>query len=262
MTKKRTKIFTATGITIVVVGLLILIFIKGYFPVAVINTGFISRAYQIQARDLAKKLQPNLTNQALLDQLIKVKKEQQLVAGDNALLMSELKFDVTGKNEEYQKLLQTYFNSEEKLFAEFVVKPQLYDALLRIKYNSDLNLNASAYARAQDILKQIKSGASFDSLAKTESDDKITGQLGGDLGFVSSGQILPEVEQVLVQAKFGEVISNIVISRAGYNILYPVETAQKDGQTTWHMKYILVKTTGFEQWLSQELNKFFVWRIK
>lgn len=254
------------GIIIVIVGFLVWIFVTKQYPVVIVGTGYISQSYQNQARDLSHGLDPKLTNSAVADQLVKTKKEQQLVAKlkisfDNSVIADELKFDITSKSEEYQNLLQKYFNSDENLFTEFIVRPQAYEALLRIKYNSDFDLNSSPYNQAQNILNQIKLGSSFESVVKTESDDQITGQLGGDLGFVLPGQILPELEKVLTQAKVGEVYPNIIVSRTGYNILYPVETAEKSGAKLWHVKYILIKTTGFEDWLDPQLKQFVVWRL-
>lgn len=245
-------------VLIIAVALAIVIF-KGWYPAAIVGSGMIRADYWNQGHEIAQKLDPSLAASTISDGLVKTKEEQQLAR--SADIAAELKFDTAGKDSEYKDLLTRYFNSDQRLFVEFVVKPQAYDAALRIQYNFDFNANGAAYGRAQDILFQIKSGKTFDDLAKTESDDKITGQLGGDLGFVAPGQILPELEKIIMPAKVGEIYPNIVVSRLGYNILYPVETAEQNGQTVWHVKYILVKTPGFEEWLSQQLKKFTVWQF-
>lgn len=259
MNKRQKKIATAVVIVITIVIILAAIFFNGWYPAAIVGSGMIRADYWKQGHALAQKFDPTLAASTISGQLIKTKEEQLLAK--QADIATELKFDITGKDSEYKDLLAKYFNSDAKLFIEFVVKPQAYDAALRVKYNSDFNANADAYKRAQDILIQIKNGKLFDDLAKTESDDKITGQLGGDLGFAASGQILPELEKVMTSAKVGEVYPDIVVSRLGYNILYPVETAEKDGQKIWHVKNILVKTMGFEEWLAEQLKKFAVWYI-
>lgn len=277
MNKKQKQLSIASGIVAVIVLLVAVVIIKGWYPAAIVGFGMISADYWKQGQEIAQKLDPSLASSTISDQLIKIKEEQLLA--QQVDVAAELKFDTTGKDLEYKDLLVKYFNSDIGLFVEFVVKPQAYDAALRIKYNSDFQANVDAYKRAQDILAQIKNGKSFDDLAKTLSDDKITGQLGGDLGFAASGQILPELEKIMVNAKVGEVYPEIVVSRLGYNILYPVETAEKDGpprvdssgtsdtrveagQKIWHVKNILVKTTGFEEWLNMQLKSIWVWRIK
>lgn len=240
---------------------------KNFYPQVLVGRDLVSIAYWDQAQLLAKKLDVFADAQQVSDQLVKIKKERQLldnlkVSYSSPNIADELKFYKTGKSQDYQNLIDKYFNSNENLFTEFVVRPRVYDALLRMKYNSDFKANAVAYNRAQNILDQLKSGKSFEEMAKSESDDKITGQLGGDLGFVASGEILPELEKAIVTAQFGQVDSKIVISRLGYHIIYPVETAEKDGIKTWRVKHILVKTSGFDNWLNPMLNKFWVWRIK
>jgi parvulin-like peptidyl-prolyl isomerase len=216
---------------------------------------------------LAQKLDPKISFEKISAQLVKAKEEQQLLWSlkafyDSPTLTEELKFYKTDNDQEYKDLIDKYFNSDNKLFSEFVIKPEVTDALLRIKYNSDFYANQDAYNRAQDILNKIKSGQSFEDLAKTSSDDKVSGQLGGDLGFVASGQILPELETAMINAKLGEADPNMVISRLGYHILYPVETGTRDGQKVWHIKHILVKTSGFDSWLNLMLKQFWVWHIK
>jgi parvulin-like peptidyl-prolyl isomerase len=141
------------------------------------------------------------------------------------------------------------------------VKPQAYDALLRIKYNSDFAANNDAYNRAENIFSKLDNGQTFEELAKTISDDKVSGQLGGDLGFVTESQILPELAKVLKTVTVGEIKKQLVVSRLGYHVIYPVETSQRDGQKVWHLKHILVQTKGYEEWVKDELTTIQVWHI-
>ena len=243
-------------------------FFKRFYPQAIVGNGLISLAYWDEAHDLGRKIDPNSIGDAIARQLVKVKEESQLlrslkVSFPSPTLEDELKFYSTGKTEEYKSLLNKYFQSSESKFIEFVVKPQIYDALLRMKYNSDFVANNNSYSRAQDILNKVQNGQSFDDLAKTQSDDQVTGQLGGDLGFVIAGQLLPELEQSAFLAPLGQVIPKVIITRLGYEIVLPVETAtNQDGQKTWHIKHILVKTTDYDAWLAEMTKRFWVWRIK
>jgi parvulin-like peptidyl-prolyl isomerase len=236
------------------------------YPAVVIGTGYISAAYWEQRQKIAQKFDSQAVKSEIGDQLVKIKKEQQLVSSlkvkTDISMQDELNFYKTGKNVEYKKLVDNYFFGSENLFVEYALKPIVYDALLRIKYNSDLKANSHSHQRAKDILSQVQNGQSFEELAKTESDDKITGQLGGDLGFVQAGQILPELGKVINDGSTGKVIDSVVISRLGYHVLFPVETADQNGTKVWHVKHILIKTSGFESWLSQMLDRFWVWRLK
>jgi len=84
--------------------------------------------------------------------------------------------------------------------------------------NADPNkAKAAAKAKAQDLLKQIKDGADFAELAKTNSDCPSSKQ-GGDLNFFGRGQMAPTFEEAAFALKTGQV-SDVVETQFGYHII-------------------------------------------
>jgi parvulin-like peptidyl-prolyl isomerase len=75
-----------------------------------------------------------------------------------------------------------------------------------------------AKAKAEELRKQIAGGASFEELAKKESDDTGSGANGGDLGTFGRGQMVPEFEKAAFEAKAGEV-TPVVRTQFGYHII-------------------------------------------
>ncbi len=75
-----------------------------------------------------------------------------------------------------------------------------------------------AKAKAEDLRKQLLAGASFEELAKKESDDQGSGARGGDLGEFGRGQMVPEFEKAAFEAKVGEV-TPVVRTQFGYHII-------------------------------------------
>ena len=75
-----------------------------------------------------------------------------------------------------------------------------------------------AKAKAEDLRKQIVGGASFDDLAKKESDDLGSGARGGDLGAFGRGQMVPEFEKAAFDAKSGD-LTQVVRTQFGYHII-------------------------------------------
>ncbi|MGE7882170.1 peptidylprolyl isomerase PrsA [Bacillus sp. NPDC094077] len=71
---------------------------------------------------------------------------------------------------------------------------------------------------AKEIKKQLDAGASFEELAKQESQDLLSKDKGGDLGYFVSGTMAPEFETAAYKLKVGE-ISNPVKSPNGYHII-------------------------------------------
>jgi peptidyl-prolyl cis-trans isomerase C len=70
---------------------------------------------------------------------------------------------------------------------------------------------------AQDILAQLKNGASFEDLAKKHSADSSAAK-GGDLGWFSRGAMVPEFDKAVFNLKEGET-SGIVKTQFGYHII-------------------------------------------
>lgn len=70
---------------------------------------------------------------------------------------------------------------------------------------------------AQDILAQLKGGASFEELAKKYSTDS-TASKGGDLGWFSKGAMVPEFDKAVFGMKEG-ALSGIVKTQFGFHII-------------------------------------------
>jgi peptidyl-prolyl cis-trans isomerase D len=77
---------------------------------------------------------------------------------------------------------------------------------------------AEAQQRAEDLLKQIKSGANFEDLAKKYSEDPGSAKNGGSLGWIGKGQTVPEFEKVAFSLPKGQM-SGIVKSSYGFHII-------------------------------------------
>lgn len=75
-----------------------------------------------------------------------------------------------------------------------------------------------ARARAADALKRIRAGENFQELARRLSDDDKTRDDGGDLGYRSAGELVPEIQKVGFALKLGQV-SDPVLATDGYHLL-------------------------------------------
>ena len=75
----------------------------------------------------------------------------------------------------------------------------------------------AAQAKANDVLEQIRKGASFEDIAKKYSDGPTAAQ-GGDLGLFKRGQLAKELEDKTFAMKAGD-ISDVIRTKQGYVIL-------------------------------------------
>jgi peptidyl-prolyl cis-trans isomerase C len=101
----------------------------------------------------------------------------------------------------------------------FVVPEQLH--VYAITFGVDPGAPARAWsdakARAEQVLGQIKNGASFEDMARRYSTDK-TRESGGDMGLVHRGGLTDEFEQTLRDLKPGGV-SPVIQTLYGYHIV-------------------------------------------
>jgi peptidyl-prolyl cis-trans isomerase D len=77
---------------------------------------------------------------------------------------------------------------------------------------------AEAQHRADDLLKQLKSGAKFEDVAKKYSEDPGSANVGGSLGWIGKGQMAAEFEKAAFSLPKGQ-ISDVVKSLDGFHIV-------------------------------------------
>lgn len=85
------------------------------------------------------------------------------------------------------------------------------------KQADDTAALAAAEAKANDLLKQIRAGASFEDMAKKNSEGPSASQ-GGDLGEFKRGTLAKELEDKTFAMKAGEV-TDVIRTKQGYVIL-------------------------------------------
>ena len=85
--------------------------------------------------------------------------------------------------------------------------------------------DAAVKAKAEDLLKQAKAGATFADLAKKYSEDEASAKNGGDLDYFGRGRMVPEFDTVAFAMEPGQ-ISDVVKTQFGYHIIKLVDKKQ------------------------------------
>ena len=118
--------------------------------------------------------------------------------------------------------------------------------LIAVAKGADARTDAAAKAKAEDVLKQIKSGGNFADLAKKFSDDPGSKDQGGELPMIPTSGLDPAYAQAAMQLNPGQT-SGLVRSSFGYHI---IQTEAKDAA---HVKPLAeVKTSIMEQLQTQK----------
>ncbi|MGK0522761.1 MAG: peptidyl-prolyl cis-trans isomerase SurA [Pseudomonadales bacterium] len=92
---------------------------------------------------------------------------------------------------------------------------------------SEAVTDTEAEAAIRKLSQQLQDGDDFAVLAREFSDDPVSGSDGGNLGWVSPGQMVPAFEQAMQEAEVGE-IKGPFRSQFGWHILQVEERRQKD----------------------------------
>jgi peptidyl-prolyl cis-trans isomerase D len=104
---------------------------------------------------------------------------------------------------------------------------------------------AEAQHRAEDLLKQLKSGANFEDLARKNSEDPGSAKQGGSLGWIGKGRTVPEFEKAAFSLPKGQ-ISDLVKSSYGFHII------RVDDKQDAHMKTLDEVKAEIEPLLKQQ----------
>jgi peptidyl-prolyl cis-trans isomerase C len=155
------------------------------------------------------------------DVLEQIKKmtEQILV---QALIEKEILDKVDVNDEEVPK----YYEQNKDSFTE-KEQVHLYNILLETE------------EEAQDILEQLKAGGDFSEIAIEKSTGPSAAQ-GGDLGYLSKGTIIPEIEEVIFALEMEE-LSEVVKTDFGFHILKITEKKPETVKTLEEVKEEIIQ---------------------
>jgi len=140
----------------------------------------------------------------------------------------------------------------QKLFEEVTKDAEVTDDEILAYYTQNQSQYesvdyAKSKAKAEEVYAELKKGANFAGLAKTESDDPGTASSGGKYTAVR-GQSVPEFDKVAFELQTGE-ISQPVKTQFGYHVIQaisPIRPAKGDQPESRDVRHILIseKTAG------------------
>lgn len=124
----------------------------------------------------------------------------------------ELQPDVLEITDVDETLLQQRYDEQRQ---SFTTSPEWQARHILI---SEKDKPEEAKAKAEEVLTKLKEGADFAELAKEFSDDTISAEQGGDLGWFSPGRMVAPFEEAVAGMKVGDV-SELVKTQFGYHII-------------------------------------------
>lgn len=138
---------------------------------------------------------------------------------------------------------------------------QTYARHILIKIN-EMTAEADARRRITDLKERLDNGGKFEELARLHSDDG-SAAAGGDLGWVSPGDTVPEFEQAMNALRDGE-ISAPVQSPFGWHLIQAIErrsqdmTKERQRQSARQAIRARKGDAAFQEWLQRLRDRAYV----
>lgn len=143
-----------------------------------------------------------------------------------------------------QLVMQAYLEDKtDELVTDDKLKAA-YDEFLKTEGNKEeihaRHILVKSEDEARKIAKEVKDGADFAALAKQKSEDKASGDQGGDLGYFTEDKMVPEFGKAAFAMKKGE-ISEPVKSEFGWHIIKVEDRRKIKAPSFEEMKEALAK---------------------
>ncbi len=156
-----------------------------------------------------------------------------------------------GNKEETLNNLQKLYGWNQSDFEKNLVKPDLCQAALE-KYIKENETDAQkAREKIELAFNEIKnSRRDFSEIARQYSEGE-SAKNGGDLGWFSADQILPQLSAATFALEKG-AMSDIIESALGYHIVILDDKKTEEGIDKVKIRQIFVKTKNFADWLAEQ----------
>lgn len=122
---------------------------------------------------------------------------------------------------------------KQKVGVTFILDRQLVEPAVRNLYEQrlweyrvshlmirpDSTGDQVAKDKTDGLLSRIKAGENFEQLVEEYSTDNFSKKSGGDIFYITAGQLIPEFEDAVYKTKVGDVYPEVVKTRFGYHII-------------------------------------------
>jgi peptidyl-prolyl cis-trans isomerase D len=164
---------------------------------------------------------------------------------DVATLQSQIRIPDEELRRQYEQNKESYKTGEQ-------VRAQ--HILIRVEQTAPSEQVEAAKNKARDLVAKLRAGADFAAMAKEHSADPGSAVNGGDLGFFSRGQMVPEFEN----AAFGQPVGQVgdpVKSQFGFHIIKTNEKRTAGYRPFEEVKNELMQTTAMQRARTQARDR-------
>lgn len=150
--------------------------------------------------------------------------------------------DLVNELNDYKKRVGVSFIKEKEIvepaLKNFYDKRNVEMRVSHIMIRAGERSKEDARVIAQNVLDTLKNGGDFAALAKKYSEDQFSKDDGGDIYYITAGQIIPEFENAIYATDSGKVYPEPVETNYGYHIVKVTDKGQRTDQV--HARHILI----------------------
>jgi len=172
-----------------------------------IDASLLRASISFEGAEGEKKLQDNYQKN-----IKRYKVPEKLIVEYIDLDASKLKVDVTDND------IKSYYESHPDDYGT-AEQRRASHILINVAKDAKADIVNSAKSKIEDILAQLKQGKDFASLAKKYSDDTVSAENGGDLGFTDPEVLGKEFDNALFSLKKVGALSAVVRTQYGFHII-------------------------------------------
>ena len=148
------------------------------------------------------------------------------------MLIDRFKYTLFSEIEVSRKEVETFYETYKD---SLPATPENYDfSLIELPISISTESKLNQLREIEILRNKIVDGSlSFEEVAKESSEDPGSSSLGGDLGYMKRGTLVPEYEEVAFSLEINE-ISKPVLTDFGYHI---IQLLDRKGEKNTHAPY-------------------------
>ncbi len=145
--------------------------------------------------------------------------------------LASIKISDSDAEKYYKKNISLFKHGEQVRASHILISADMLQTIRELKKKNkkmsalELNKKVEEYldaqkVRAEKVLAEVKANPDdFEKIAQRESDDKMSGERGGELGFFSKEAMVPEFSNAAFSMKPNTISNSLVKSNYGYHII-------------------------------------------
>lgn len=195
-----------------------------------IDSGLIEKELKALRANYASEEEFNNALKARNINLEDIKKSMQIDINARQLLNAQIQGKINITDDEVKKYYEdnkSKFQRPEAYHTRHILAAYFPPEALRNQTIEELKKNKEYFARLAEekidkVIEELKKGADFEELAKTQSDDESSRENGGDLDFIYKGIFDASFDEAAGKLKPDE-ISGKIKTRFGYHVIQLIE---------------------------------------